>query len=102
MSAFGPKRTSLVAPHISAFGGKADIMPCRGEDQKFKFGAPRPPAQSRVKRRRLPFNPNCGIQLQLVFLGVTLGTQTGRFAWAQPDTACLRSGYARFSGAEAT
>jgi hypothetical protein len=25
MSAFGPKRTSLVAPHMSAFGGKADI-----------------------------------------------------------------------------
>jgi hypothetical protein len=25
MSAFGPKRTSLTAPHTSAFGGKADI-----------------------------------------------------------------------------
>jgi len=25
MSAFGPKRTSQVAPHMSAFGGKADI-----------------------------------------------------------------------------
>jgi len=25
MSAFGPKRTSPVAPHMSAFGGKADI-----------------------------------------------------------------------------
>src|SRR5262249_60635860 len=25
MSAFGPKRTSLVAQHMSAFGGKADI-----------------------------------------------------------------------------
>jgi hypothetical protein len=25
MSAFGPKRTSLVAPHMSAFGSKADI-----------------------------------------------------------------------------
>jgi len=25
MSAFGPKQTSLVAPHMSAFGGKADI-----------------------------------------------------------------------------
>jgi hypothetical protein len=24
--AFGPKRTSLVAPHMSAFGGKADIV----------------------------------------------------------------------------
>jgi hypothetical protein len=27
MSAFGPKRTSVVAPHMSAFGGKADIRP---------------------------------------------------------------------------
>jgi hypothetical protein len=26
MSAIGPKRTSLVAPHMSAFGGKADIV----------------------------------------------------------------------------
>jgi hypothetical protein len=25
MSAIGPKRTSLVAPHMSAFGGKAGI-----------------------------------------------------------------------------
>jgi hypothetical protein len=25
---FGPKRTSLVAPHMSAFGGKADIPSC--------------------------------------------------------------------------
>src|SRR5262245_53064513 len=25
MSAYGPKRTSLVAPHMSAFEGKADI-----------------------------------------------------------------------------
>src|SRR5262245_51162537 len=28
MSAFGPKRTSLVAPHMSAFGGKADMAFC--------------------------------------------------------------------------
>ena len=26
MSASGPKRTSLVAPHMSAFGGKADTV----------------------------------------------------------------------------
>ena len=29
MSAFGPKQTSLVALHMSAFGGKADIVLCR-------------------------------------------------------------------------
>src|SRR5262245_39405557 len=28
MSAFGPKRTLLVAPHMSAFGGKADMTGC--------------------------------------------------------------------------
>ena len=28
MSAIGTKRTSLVAPHMSAFGGKADMTFC--------------------------------------------------------------------------
>src|SRR5262245_50955456 len=28
MSAIGPKRTSLVAPHMSAFEGKADMTVC--------------------------------------------------------------------------
>jgi hypothetical protein len=28
MSASGPKRTSLIAPHMSAFGGKADMAFC--------------------------------------------------------------------------
>ena len=28
MSAFGTKRTSLVAPHMSAFGGRADMAFC--------------------------------------------------------------------------
>jgi hypothetical protein len=28
MSAIGPKRTSLAAPHMSAFGGKADMTFC--------------------------------------------------------------------------
>jgi hypothetical protein len=27
-SAIGPKRTSLAAPHMSAFGGEADIAFC--------------------------------------------------------------------------
>ena len=30
MSAIGPKRTSLVALHMSAFGGKADARPPTG------------------------------------------------------------------------
>jgi len=29
MSAIGPKQASLVAPHMSAFGGKADLTICR-------------------------------------------------------------------------
>jgi hypothetical protein len=28
MSPFGPERTSLVTPHMSAFGAKADIPSC--------------------------------------------------------------------------
>src|SRR5262245_47073446 len=28
MSAVGPKQTSLAAPHVSAFGGKADLAFC--------------------------------------------------------------------------
>jgi len=30
MSAIGPKQTSLAAPHMSAFGGKADMAFCGG------------------------------------------------------------------------
>jgi len=30
---------------MSAFGGKADIMPGRGEGQKFKFRGPQPPGE---------------------------------------------------------
>jgi hypothetical protein len=33
--AIGPKRTSLAAPHMSAFGGKADIVRQRGESRRF-------------------------------------------------------------------
>ncbi len=32
-SAIGPKRTSLVAPHMSAFRGKADMPFCGAPDQ---------------------------------------------------------------------
>jgi hypothetical protein len=35
MSASGPKRTSLVAPHMSAFGSKADVPFC-GADVSFR------------------------------------------------------------------
>jgi hypothetical protein len=28
MSAIGPKQTSIAAPHMSAFGGKADMTFC--------------------------------------------------------------------------
>ena len=36
MSAFGPKRTSLVAPHMSAFGGKADLTFCGPFQYRFE------------------------------------------------------------------
>src|SRR5262245_30873599 len=35
MSAFGPKQTSLVAPHMSAFGGKADITYGKADIEKW-------------------------------------------------------------------
>jgi hypothetical protein len=46
MSAYGPKRTSLVALHMSAFGGKADMtfcgffyfLICASADQPSEFG----------------------------------------------------------------
>src|SRR6185437_8002456 len=41
MSAFGPKRTSLVAPHMSAFGGKADMIFCEGPLSRSLLGAKR-------------------------------------------------------------
>jgi hypothetical protein len=42
MSAIGPKRTSLAAPHMSAFGGKADMRLCGN-----------PLSRSLVRRTRL-------------------------------------------------
>jgi hypothetical protein len=41
MSAFGPKRTSVAAPHMSALGGKADIA---------AFA-------TKLAKRRLPLHP---------------------------------------------
>ena len=41
MSAFGPKRTSLVAPHMSAFGGKADMTVCGNPLLRSLLGAKR-------------------------------------------------------------
>jgi hypothetical protein len=41
MSAFGPKRTSLVAPHMSAFGGKADMTVCGSPLSRSLLGAKR-------------------------------------------------------------
>jgi hypothetical protein len=41
MSAFGPKRTSLVAPHTSAFGCKADMALCGNPLLRSLLGAKR-------------------------------------------------------------
>jgi len=38
MSAFGPKRTSPVAAHMSAFGGKADMAVCGSPLSRSLFG----------------------------------------------------------------
>jgi hypothetical protein len=41
MSAIGPKRTLLIAPHMSAFGGKADMTFCGNPLSRSLFGAKR-------------------------------------------------------------
>src|SRR5512132_1608224 len=41
MSAIGPKRTSLAAPHMSAFGGKADMTVCGNPLSRSLLGAKR-------------------------------------------------------------
>jgi hypothetical protein len=41
MSAIGPKRTSLVAPHMSALGGKADMACCGNPLSRSLLGAKR-------------------------------------------------------------
>jgi hypothetical protein len=37
MSAIGPKQTSLAAPHMCAFGGKADMTFCTAYVRCFLF-----------------------------------------------------------------
>src|SRR4029450_2258800 len=41
MSAIGPKRTSLIALHMSAFGGKADMTVCGNPLSRSLLGAKR-------------------------------------------------------------
>src|SRR5215510_12336702 len=66
MSAFGPKRTSLVAPHMSAFGGKADIMSAydQGEHRHYPIDCPLLPWREnedllRIEHRRVPPRATC-------------------------------------------
>ena len=40
MSAIGPKQTSLVAPHMSAFEGKADMAKARSQVRSMSLGFP--------------------------------------------------------------
>jgi hypothetical protein len=59
MSAFGPKQTSLVAPHMSDFGGKADMdmksidgrCPSRFKIRHRLLAAPAPSANSVIEHR---------------------------------------------------
>ena len=41
MSAFGPKQTSMVAPHMSAIGGKADFTVCENPLSRSLLGVKR-------------------------------------------------------------
>ena len=53
-SAIGPKRTSLVAPHTSAFGGKADMTICGMSAFAVAFGGK---ADIRVALHMSAFDP---------------------------------------------
>ena len=64
MSPFGPQRTSLVAPHMSVFGGKADTGSLTGECRRTAHGS-----RARYARIALVKSaplPTCKIQAPLV------------------------------------
>src|SRR4029434_1452770 len=66
MSAIGPKRTFRVAPHMSAFGGKADMTFCGNPLSRSLLGA------KRTCRFALHMSANdpkrtCGFDLPLAF-----------------------------------
>jgi hypothetical protein len=49
MSAIGPKRTSVVAPHMSAFGGKADMTVLRESAFAVAIGGKAPTTEVRKR-----------------------------------------------------
>jgi len=60
MSAFGPKRTSLVALHMSAIGGKADMPLAVGCLSSVVFDAR---VSGMIRLHRLTAKPKCGALL---------------------------------------
>jgi len=52
MSAIGPKRTSVFAPHMSAFGGKAD-MPPLATGRRGKQSNIEPVSTPRLRKKRI-------------------------------------------------
>jgi hypothetical protein len=64
MSAFGPKQTSATAPHMSAFGGKADMTVCGNPLSRSLLGAKRTcPFAKRTCAPRLLTAPDaCTVQ----------------------------------------
>jgi hypothetical protein len=74
MSAIGPKRTSAFAPHMSAFGGKADMTVCGKSLSRSLLGVKRTwvdalhmsafdPKRTAVLKTAQLFPPSCGLRL---------------------------------------
>src|SRR5262249_16659345 len=74
MFVLGPKRTSLVAPHMSAFGGKADMTLCFVE---WWLSSGKLPHASPIKCEiaHAPLQRN---SLKLICLGHGQGTANGK------------------------
>jgi len=86
MSAYGPKRTSVVAPHMSAFGGKADMALCENPLSRSLLGVKRTwlfaahmsaydPKRTSTAPHRLPEKRAHREQIRLTSLGLFKATQ---------------------------
>jgi hypothetical protein len=60
-SAYGPKQTSVVAPHMSAFGGKADMTLCGNPLSRSPLGAKR---TCLIAAQMSPFDPKWTKELE--------------------------------------
>src|SRR5262245_32655526 len=84
MSAIGLKRTSLAAPHMSAFGGKAEAYST----------SPSQESERRIDRSYCALGSMDRRQLKRISLSSTKQTSPGEHLWPSPasSNACASSG----------